>query len=139
MFNKTKTALLSICTFSLPALVSAQVTLDHVSETGVTVRGAVGGTTLSSIIDIIISYLGQILFLLMALAVVMFVWYVIKYFIRADTDKKEAGSYVMYSLIGFFVILSLWGIINILGNSFNIGNADNTSASWANFKNLMPK
>ena len=94
--------------------------------------------TLCSLINTVIDYLDKILFLLMALAVVMFAWNVIKYFIKADADRKAAGQYVMYSLIGFFVILSLWGIINIFGNSFGIGNANNQESSLENIDNLLP-
>ena len=94
---------------------------------------------LSDIINIIVDYLGRILFLLMAVAVVMFVWYVIKYFILPNENRKEAGLYVMYSLIGFFVILSLWGIVAIIGNTFGLGNTDNNPGAWANFANIFPR
>lgn len=94
--------------------------------------------TLCYIISLLTQYLSKILFLMMALAVVMFVWYIIKYFIKADADRKAAGQYVLYSLIGFFVILSLWGIIAILGNTFGLGNSSNRPASWSSFSSLFP-
>lgn len=94
---------------------------------------------LSDIIYLIIGYLGQILFLLMGVAVLMFVWYIIKYFIKPDADRKEAGNYILYSVIGFFVILSLWGIVNILNNTFGLGNSVNQPQSWSGFQNLFPR
>jgi len=93
---------------------------------------------LSDVITTIVGYLSDALFLLMAIAVVAFVWQVIRYFILPNEDRKNAGLYVMYSLIGFFVILSLWGIVNILGNTFGIGNASNQPGSWSNFSNIFP-
>lgn len=93
---------------------------------------------LCGIINLVIAYLNQFLLLLMALAVVMFVWYVIKYFIKPDAEKKEAANYLLYSIIGFFVILSIWGLVNILGNTFGLGNATNQAPSWQNFNNLFP-
>ena len=96
-------------------------------------------STLATVITTVVDYLGKILFLLMAVAVVMFVWYVIKYFILPNENRKEAGLYVMYSLIGFFVILSLWGIVAILGNTFGLGNTDNNPGSWADFANIFPR
>ncbi|MCX6715883.1 MAG: hypothetical protein NT077_02565 [Candidatus Taylorbacteria bacterium] len=93
---------------------------------------------LSDIITKIVGYLSDILFLMMAVAVVVFVWYVIKYFILPNEDRKSAGLYVMYSLIGFFVILSLWGIVNILTNTFGLGNTSNTPAGWSDFRNIFP-
>lgn len=97
------------------------------------------GPNLCTIINLIVGYLSQILFLLMAVAVVMFVWNVIKYFIRPDADRKEAGNYVMYSVIGFFVIMSLWGLVNILGNTFGLGNENNQPQSWQSFSNIFPR
>lgn len=93
---------------------------------------------LACIIDIVIGYLNQILVLLIGLAVVMFVWYVIQYFIKADTDREKAAPYVMWSLIGFFVILSLWGLVNIIQNTFGLNNERNQPASWTSFKGLFP-
>lgn len=94
--------------------------------------------TLSTVINTIIYYLNQILVLMIGFAVVMFIWYIIQYFIRPDTDKKDAGTYVMYSLIGFFVILSFWGLVNILQNTFGLKNETNQPASWTSFKGLFP-
>jgi hypothetical protein len=87
----------------------------------------------------VIAYLNLALSLLMAVAIVMFVWYVIKYYIRPNEERKQAGLYVMYSIIGFFVILSIWGIINILGSTFGLGNAGNQQKSWSSFVNLFPQ
>ncbi len=94
--------------------------------------------TLRDIIAQLTDYLNDILFLLMGLAIVMFVWYIINYFIKPGAERKEAGEYVMYAVIGFFVILSFWGIVNILQNTFGLKNDDNRPASWQSFNNLFP-
>ncbi len=94
--------------------------------------------TLATVIDLIISYANRILVLMMGIAVVMFVYYVIKYFIRADADRTEAGTYVMWSLIGFFVILSMWGLVNILQNTFGLQNELNRPSGWTSFTNIFP-
>ncbi len=96
------------------------------------------GPTLASLIDLIIYYLNTFLVLMMGVAVVVFVYYVIKYFILPNSDRSEAGSYVLYSVIGFFVILSFWGIVNVLQNTFGLKNDRNRPASWASFSNLFP-
>ncbi len=94
--------------------------------------------TLASLIDLIITYANRILVLMMGVAVVMFVYHVIKYFIMADSERKEAGPYVMWSLIGFFVILSMWGLVNILQNTFGLQNDTNRPAGWNSFTNIFP-
>ena len=94
--------------------------------------------TFGGVITDIIGYLNQVLFLLMALAVLMFVWYIIQYFIKPNEDRAGARDYVLYSIIGFFVILSMWGIVNILNNTFGVDNASNKPASLNNLNNLFP-
>jgi len=93
--------------------------------------------TLCSLIARIIGYLNQILFLLIGLSVVVFVYNIFKYFIKADADRAEAGKYVMYSVIGFFVILSMWGLVNILQNTFGLGYTSPTS--WSSISNIFPQ
>ena len=100
---------------------------------------AATSATLAKIITDITNYLNDVLFLLMALAIVIFVWYVIKYFIMPNEDRSKAGDYMLYSIIGFFVILSLWGIVNILNNTFGVGNSENKPASMQNLQNLFPQ
>jgi hypothetical protein len=103
----------------------------------VTALAATNGT-LKTIVSTIISYLNIALVLMMALAIVMFTFYVIKYFVLPNENRSEAGQYVMYSIIGFFVILSFWGIVNIVQNSFGLGNTNNTPGSWASFTSIFP-
>ncbi|MBU6231068.1 MAG: hypothetical protein KGI45_02330 [Patescibacteria group bacterium] len=97
-----------------------------------------GQQTLQDVIGLVAGYLNMILELLMGLAVVVFVWYVIKYFIlKPDTKRSEAAQYVMWSVIGFFVILSVWGIVNIMTATFNLGS--NSPASWSGVQGLFPR
>lgn len=125
MSYKTKLAIASVFATGIPFLAFAAT-----------------NKTLKDLIVGIIGYLNDILFLLMGLAVVMFVWYIIQYFIRPNDSaegRKQAGLYVMYSLIGFFVILSFWGIVNILRGTFGgLGNSDNAPSSWTDFSGLFP-
>lgn len=94
--------------------------------------------TLCEIIAKVIGYLNSILFLLMALAIIIFIWYVIQYFIKPNEDRKDANSYIMYSVIGFFVILSIWGIVRIVQNTFNIRNIGSTP-TFGEIQNLFPR
>ena len=94
---------------------------------------------LSDVIALIAGYLNQILALLMGLAVVMFVYYVVKYFIQPiEVKRSEAAQYVMWSLLGFFVILSMWGLVNILISTFDLGQGS-SPGSWTNINNLFPR
>jgi hypothetical protein len=78
---------------------------------------------LAYIVQLVVKYFNVAIYLIMGLAVVMFVWNIFKYFIKGGDDigaKKEAGQYVLWSVVGFFVILSFWGMVNILTNTFKL-------------------
>ncbi len=94
--------------------------------------------TLSDLVITVTGYLNQALVLMMSLAVVIFVWQIIQYYIKPDAERAEAGKYVMYSVIGFFIILSFWGIVNVLQNTFGLDNESNQPSSWASFTSLFP-
>lgn len=80
---------------------------------------------LAWLVVLVVQYLNYAVYLIMGLAIVMFVWNIYKYFIAGGDNadgKKEAGMYVMWSVIGFFVILSFWGLVNILTNTVKLNN-----------------
>lgn len=77
--------------------------------------------TLKDIAALAIDYLNIAIYLIIALAIITFIWNVYRYFFT-EKDKKEAGLYVMYSVIGFFVILSFWGLVAILRNSLKLND-----------------
>ncbi len=82
--------------------------------------------TLRDLVELVLKYFNIAIILIIGLAVVMFVWNVYKYFIAGGDNaesKKEAGLYVMWSVIGFFVILSFWGLVAILTNTFKLENS----------------
>lgn len=64
-------------------------------------------------------YLNIGLSLIIGLAVLTFVWNIYRYFFT-EKERTEAGYYVMYSIIGFFLILSFWGLVAIVRNSLNL-------------------
>ena len=95
--------------FVVPALAFAQV--DNVQEIG------------STVIDIINTVLVPLIF---AIAFIVFLWGVFQYFILggSDEEKKEQGrSLMIYGLIGFFVMVSVWGLVNLLVGTFNFNSS----------------
>jgi hypothetical protein len=74
----------------------------------------------TSFIDLINTYL---LPLLIAIAMIVFLWGVYNYFIYGadDTSKLETGkTYIMYGVIGFVVIFSMWGLVGIVSDVFGL-------------------
>lgn len=97
---------------------------------------AAQGKDLNYLISLFTEYLDKILLVMMGVAVVMFVYYIIKFFLRPSDERKEGSKYLMWSIIGFFVILSFWGIVRVLENTFNLG--DQRPSSWSQFFNIFP-
>ncbi len=93
---------------------------------------------LSDLVGKIAEYFNMALLLLMGFAVLAFVYYIIKYFIQVEkANRVEAGEYLMWSIIGFFIILSLWGLVNILISTFDLGTG--SPATWTGINNLFPR
>jgi len=93
--------------------------------------------TLTTLAASIAGYMNQILALLVGFAVVAFVYFIIRYFIQSGkTDRAEAGKYVMWSMVGFFLVVSMWGVVNILISTFDLGTS--SPSSWTSLKSLFP-
>jgi len=69
---------------------------------------------------------GLIVPVLIAVAFIVFLWGAYRYFIyHADNEAERAkGKTVMfYGIIGFVIIFSLWGIVNIFISTLGLGGA----------------
>lgn len=98
-----------------------------VALVGIPLLSFAAGKDLKTIMDIITGYMANFIKLVIAFAILTFVWNIYRYFLKADADRAEAGKYVLYSVIGFFVMLSIWGLVNIVKNTFNL---DNQNPGW---------
>lgn len=77
----------------------------------------------SIVIDLINNVAVPIVF---ALAFIVFIFGIFQYFIQGghDEEKREAGrSLMLWGLIGFFIMVSVWGLVNILRGTFQLNQA----------------
>lgn len=60
--------------------------------------------------------------LLVALSLVYFLWGVFKYIqsVGDETKRKEGVNMMTYGIIALFVIVSVWGLVNVLKNTFQL-------------------
>src|SRR4051812_31576646 len=57
--------------------------------------------------------------LAISLAVLFIIVNVVRYLIAGgEEDRKKGGQAILYGVIGLFIILSIWGLVAILKNSF---------------------
>lgn len=64
--------------------------------------------------------------LVFAIAFLVFIWGIFYYFILAganDEKRKLGQNLMLYGLIGFFVMVSVWGLVNILVGTFDLQKA----------------
>ena len=61
--------------------------------------------------------------LLVALAVVGFIYGIIQYFLYPDNEEKRKNgkSFMLWGLIALFVMVSIWGLVGILSNTLETG------------------
>jgi len=94
--------------FALPLVSFAAI--NNVSDVG------------SFIIDTIDNVLVPVLF---AVAFIVFLWGAFDAFIlgaNSEEEKMKGKNLMLWGLIGFFVMVSVWGLVNILTNTANLGN-----------------
>ena len=67
--------------------------------------------------------LNTIVPVLVSLGVVYFVWGVVQYVIADGEEAKKKGKdRIIYGVIGFAVIIGLWGLVNIVVNTFDLNS-----------------
>ena len=82
-------------------------------------------TSFSSLIDKVVDVLGKIVPLLIGLAVVVFLYGVLKFITAAgdETKRKEGKDVIIYGIIGLFVMVSVWGLVNLILGTFTLSPA----------------
>ena len=107
-----------IMVFVLPIFAYAAESL-RVGPTG-------GGLTL---LTGFIRFINRVLIpLLIAIAVLVFLYGVVTYVLRAGDEEKQKESkwFAVYGLVGIFIIVSVWGLVNLLGRTFGLNYAGPT-------------
>src|SRR3989344_8328553 len=74
-----------------------------------------------NLVGVINEILNKILPIIIAIAVIYFVYNALMYMIAADEERKgEAKSKMIYGIVALFVMVSVWGLVNILKGTFNL-------------------
>jgi len=84
--------------------------------------GGGGSGGLWNLFSIVMDFLSQAVIILISLAVVFFLYGILKYITAGDDEEKRSKmkNVMIYGIIGLFVMISFWGIVNILINTFEL-------------------
>ena len=84
-------------------------------------------SSLQSAINSIAGLVQTAIPVLIAVAVLVFIFGVVKFIVNAGNEEERGKGvkFIIYGLIGLFVIFSLFALINILQSTFGLGDTDN--------------
>lgn len=79
-------------------------------------------TTIQNIVIDIGDIIGLATPIVVALALLYFFWGLAKYILNSgDEEKKAEGKSIMiWGIIALFVMVSVWGLVNLVADTFNI-------------------
>ena len=79
-------------------------------------------TAFGCLLNRINAALNTIVPFLVGIAVFIVIWGVFKYIASAAEEEKraEARAFVVWGVVGIFAMVSVWGFVNILVNSFSL-------------------
>ena len=115
--NLQKLLILKTFAFVVPFLAFA--------ESGLA-AGDPGGGPLGQLLNELAAFIfGPFLVFLLAVAFIAFAWGVFKYFIAdAEGDKGAAKSLMLWGILGFVLILILFGAVNLLVSFTGLGEGE---------------
>lgn len=73
--------------------------------------------------------ISQLIVIMMAVAVLVFFWGLLKFIVRVGGDEKAVGegkNIMKWGVLSLFVMVSVWGIIGFFQRAFNLPDINTT-------------
>ena len=79
---------------------------------------------LFTVIDLGVDFFAQLIPIFISAAILVFFWGIVKFIANAGDEKaiEDGKKFMIWGLVGLFVIISMWGIIGFLQETLAIGN-----------------
>jgi hypothetical protein len=75
--------------------------------------------TFKDIVSLIVNcYFNDLIYIMLGLAIIFFMFGVFKFMTAEGDDKKAGKDIIVWGIIGIFVLISMWGLVAILQNTF---------------------
>jgi hypothetical protein len=104
--------------FRLAAILTLASPLLAFAQTGINTNAITPYS--QGIIDIINQILVPVI---IAISFIVFLWGIYKYFIAGaanESEKGEGRTFALWGIIGFVIIISVWGLVNLVLNTFGL-------------------
>lgn len=83
----------------------------------------ISGGSVGDLADSVIGFINDTLVpLVFALALIVFIWGLFTSFILPNGDRDQGRQLMLWGIIAFFVMVSVWGLVNILVGTFGLEN-----------------
>lgn len=85
-----------------------------------------GFQNVSASLDTIGGLISKLIPLIIGAAVLVFLFGILKFVVSGDEEaRKNARSYMVFGVIALFVMVSVWGLVNFLRNTFGFSGGSN--------------
>jgi hypothetical protein len=91
-------------------------------------------TDVNSLSSKLIGIGNTVTYILTALAVLFIVWNVVIYLIKGSGEegRSKAGMNILWGIVGLFIIVSIWGLVSILTNTFRTAPTNQPIPNFSN-------
>lgn len=91
---------------------------------GLSCSGGSSNPTFCSLVSFFVNLISKVIPILISISVIVFVWGVFRYVIADGEDREKSRNVMMYGIIGLFVMVSVWGLVAVVTNTFNLENTN---------------
>lgn len=90
----------------------------------------------SGFLSLLEMIVGRLIPILVAFALIAFIWGLINFLLSADEEKRKSGKQIMlWGIIALFAIVSIWGIVNYIASIFGVGGTTTVNPPVVPFNN----
>lgn len=79
------------------------------------------GEGIIRLVDLTGVIVSRLIPVIIGIAVLVFIWGILKYVVaKSDEEQSEARKVMLYGIIVLFVMVSVWGLVNLLGDTLGL-------------------